>query len=448
MKESKKEISKKREFASLLKDKVFKLEIELLNNILGKVNKFNCQLQNRKFHLSRLKSEMQFCFNSIFELICKDEKFDSLEFKDLQILDWEDQTVQQEWFSSHNDFLSKLAYRIHFEFNSLSTEDSEIFLEFVKSYQSFISKLLNLLLKYLPFKDEVIGSTDFLLLQEKYPILESKIKRFNELFKVSEKNEFAEQILPQLLRLRTSGDLNFYFNSASDNLSDIWMKISKNNNYNQLAKFARLIEILPVSSSDVEQTFSILKQYRTTQRNTLSEESLEGLLLLFEEYQQGDMIKISQKILELYNELKVTLNLRKNSQRLGSITNRFGQNEEEKERRKQSFQYFLKEMNPTLKLSKKSMSNVQMEAHRNLERSQLIQFSPGKLDSSLLIEGSVGERNNPFETQIEEEPKVYLDDYSYNSLSEDQEIDLNSMDDLIESQKKKVQKALKFKKTE
>jgi len=125
---------------------------------------------------------------------------------------------------------------------------------------NFISKLLNLLLKYLPFKDEVIGSTDFLLLQEKYPILESKIKRFNELFKVSEKNEFAEQILPQLLRLRTSGDLNFYFNSASDNLSDIWMKISKNNNYNQLAKFARLIEILPVSSSDVEQTFSILKQ--------------------------------------------------------------------------------------------------------------------------------------------------------------------------------------------
>ena len=105
-------------------------------------------------------------------------------------------------------------------------------------------------------------------------------------------------------------------------------------------------------------------------------------------------------------------------------------------------------MNPTLKLSKKSMSNVQMEAHRNLESSQLIQFSPGKLDSSLLIEGSVGERNNPFETQIEEEPKVYLDDYSYNSLSEDQEIDLNSMDDLIESQKKKVQKALKFKKTE
>jgi len=146
--------------------------------------------------------------------------------------------------------------------------------------------------------------------------------------------------------------------------------------------------------------------------------------------------------------LKVTLNLRKNSQRLGSITNRFGQNEEEKERRKQSFQYFLKEMNPTLKLSKKSMSSVQMEAHRNLESSQLIQFSPGKLDSSLLIEGSVGERNNPFETQIEEEPKVYLDDYSYNSLSEDQEIDLNSMDDLIESQKKKVQKALKFKKTE
>ena len=72
-------------------------------------------------------------------------------------------------------------------------------------------------------------------------------------------------------------------------------------------------------------------------------------------------------------------------------------------------------MNPTLNLAKSSMS-IQMEAHRNLEGSKLIQFPIKKLHTSFLIGESIGEIKDPFENQVEKDSKVYQNYFSYNFL--------------------------------
>jgi len=50
----------------------------------------------------------------------------------------------------------------------------------------------------------------------------------------------------------------------------------------------------------MEQAFSIVKLFKTEQRNYLGEESLKGLLLPLQACQEQQVIEISAKILEMY----------------------------------------------------------------------------------------------------------------------------------------------------
>ena len=363
-----KEKSKKKEFLALFNDTTLRLEIELLSNIIEKINKLNVLLQDEKFHISSLKSEIQLCFNNILELVCRPEKFDTLEFKYLQELDWESYDTQQEWFLSNEEFGKKLAYKITYEFGSLINDHPVIFQEFADSYKMYFGKLLNLLIHYLPFSDPLIEAIDFIQMKDKYPILENKLIKVNNLFEISSESELKNEALPQLLRLRTTGEFFSYFQGEDDRILDVWNRISKVNKFNSIAKFAKLSQILPVSSAGVEQAFSVVKLFKTQQRNSLSQESLEGLLLVFQAQQEKNPILFSTKVIQLYEELKEALNLRKNGQKAIKKESKEIEEEniieEEKEiqdRKQQSFQKFLAEANPTLKKMKKtSLASTQL----------------------------------------------------------------------------------------
>ena len=110
----------------------------------------------------------------IFELVCLPEKFDSVNIKDLIILNWDDCLIQEQWFLKEEPFIEKLIYRVDASFKQLleRKEDSDTFCQ---TFQSYIGRLLNLLIKYLPFKDEVINSVDFLELKDLFNVLEQKI---------------------------------------------------------------------------------------------------------------------------------------------------------------------------------------------------------------------------------------------------------------------------------
>ena len=83
--------------------------------------------------------------------------------------------------------------------------------------------------------------------------------------------------------------------------------------------------------------------------------------------------------------------------------------------------------------------SIQIEAHRNLEGLNKFNLIKKKLDTSFLIEESVGERKDPFANQVEKASKAYQGDFSYNSLWRSI-IKLNSMDDLTESKKIKYKR--------
>ena len=76
----------------------------------------------------------------------------------------------------------------------------------------------------------------------------------------------------------------------------------KTGKYSYLIKFFYFSQILPTSSSDAEQEFSIIKLFKSKQRNSLSKEGLEGLLLIQNEI--GARTNIPPKAFSSFGELK------------------------------------------------------------------------------------------------------------------------------------------------
>ena len=60
--------------------------------------------------------------------------------------------------------------------------------------------------------------------------------------------------------------------------------LEREENFKVLSKLARLAQTLPTSSAPIEQSFSIIKLLKTDLRNSLTEESLEGLIFVGEEF--------------------------------------------------------------------------------------------------------------------------------------------------------------------
>ena len=144
-------------------------------------------------------------------------------------------------------------------------------------------------------------------MKDKLPILEDKLTFFNRTFNVISENELKYQAFPQLLRLRDYGFDNFQ-KGENDSSLDIWKRIEKTGKYPSLVNFFKISQILPVSSSNVEQAFSVIKLFKTNQRNSLSNHSLEGLLLLHQKYSECEKVQLPSNVEQLYLKLKEEMN--------------------------------------------------------------------------------------------------------------------------------------------
>ena len=87
----KKEAKKIKYFKSQLSCEIFYLKIVFLEHFLSKINGFNEQLQNQTIEISKMKSKLKSCFNSVLEIVCKPMKFEA-SFPDLVLKDWERST--------------------------------------------------------------------------------------------------------------------------------------------------------------------------------------------------------------------------------------------------------------------------------------------------------------------------------------------------------------------
>jgi len=308
------DIMKITKFHFQLNNNVFRLKIHLLNNIINKINRLYQKLQNTQFNIGCLRTEIKLCFESIFKLVCKPEKFDT-NFEEILLIQWDDAVVQSEWFLFGNEFLNALSNKFDSRFEYLKKFSCAFQNNFVSIFHFFIGKLLSLLLVYLPYKDQIIQFSSFIELKDKLPILEDKMLALNKVFNIVSDSELKNEVFIEILRLRDQGFENF-FSGPQDTSLDIWKRIEKTGKYPNLVKFFYFCQILPTSSSDVEQEFSIVKLFKTEQRNSLSPEGLEGLLLINQNKIENKN-EVPLQCLSLFKEFKEELNASKNEKRNG-----------------------------------------------------------------------------------------------------------------------------------
>ena len=83
----------------------------------------------------------------------------------------------------------------------------------------------------------------------------------------------------------------------------MWDKIERSERLSMIPKLARLAESLPTSSATIEQSFSNIKLIKTDLRNRLGELSLEGLILVGQEFRSEKKIIIEEPMLSLYKNV-------------------------------------------------------------------------------------------------------------------------------------------------
>jgi len=311
-KQKQKEANKIKSFKSSLENESFYLKILFLEHVIKKISNVNQQLQSQTLDISKLKIRFKTCFNSILEIVCVPEKFET-PFLELITKDWEDTEVQKEYFMKGKDFIQLISELINPKFSKLFMESQQIQENFIQIFQDFIAILLNLFTQYFNFADEVIEAADFLELDSSYHILKSKISKFNSIFKLFSEEEL-KQSFDELLVLRDEGTNKYRDNTSKSSLS-LWNNINETQAFPLLVKIANLALTLPTSSSDVEQIFSIMKLFKSDQRNSLAEASLEGLLLVHQEFKNNGKIEITNDLVELYKLVKKEINQRKEKKR-------------------------------------------------------------------------------------------------------------------------------------
>jgi len=72
----------------------------------------------------------------------------------------------------------------------------------------------------------------------------------------------------------------------------------------------RISHLLPKSSVGIESYFSRMKLIKSNSRTSLKEETLQSLLLIFQEFEGKEEMLISERLLKVYKETKKALNKR------------------------------------------------------------------------------------------------------------------------------------------
>jgi len=232
-------------FVKILNNKTFFLKVLFLSDIIGKLNETNTKLQSQHTYIGKIRNYIEYCFNSILQRICASVELE-VSFEDMLSLNFEDSAIQQQWFLDTENFIQKISNIIDIRFKDLALETEQK--EFDKFAKEYLSKLLNLLKQYMPFKNSLIKVVDFIELNDKYSILEKKVEDFNTYLGIFDKEEF-KSVYKELLSykdiIKKYGDEGLQINF------EMWNKIRKSQNYPCLVKIAEIIFTLPTSSADV-----------------------------------------------------------------------------------------------------------------------------------------------------------------------------------------------------
>lgn len=298
---------KSKDIKGFLNDPVFYLKIMLFSYVVNLLNKYNIKFQNQKASVSEIKKNIDQCYNSYLQLTLKEAMLD-LNMSDYLEQDWENNDVQKELFLNSSGFITNLINGINSKFTIIEEQEESQQEGFCTIFFKFIGRVLNLLKEYLPFQNKLVESLDFVDLKDSLTVFKQKLTYFCDYFHLLTEED-KPLLLEELARLKNIKISHYQENSSS--LLHMWDKIQTQEKLVLIPKLAYFAEALPTTSAGIEQSFSQIKLFKSDLRNRLSEATLEGLVFIFQEFQENNTVCVSEKLMKSFVETKKGYNKKK-----------------------------------------------------------------------------------------------------------------------------------------
>ena len=288
-------------FDALLNSPLFASEIRFLSFITTKINFYNQKFQNPYLEpqkVGEISQEAFYFFANLVVLPC----ILDLSKESLLGFDWEDEEIYKDHCLGVEEFIENLVFSFPEELSTLKNLTSMEKDEFCGIFLPFLRRILNLMIFYLPLEEEVMNNLAFVEMRGPFSIFKNQMLQFNKRFNIIKEDQLSA-LTSEFNQLQAK-TLN-YFHQINDNNSilALW-DIVEDHGYVLIPLIAKAAMILPTSSSNIEQLFSIFKQVKTLIRNSLNTDNLEAILLLSQEYKERNSRIITQELLHLFNSLK------------------------------------------------------------------------------------------------------------------------------------------------
>jgi len=137
-------------YLNLLQDKGFKLKFTFLNTLLERINQTNITYQSQHIEIQELFRQMKNCIDELTEILLIPEKIPQ-DLSDLKTIPWSDEIAIQVYFRAEDVFIKLMGRELHPDLlmiESLDSSDKKP--EVLKFCKNLLSKLIEMLVKYLP----------------------------------------------------------------------------------------------------------------------------------------------------------------------------------------------------------------------------------------------------------------------------------------------------------
>ena len=174
-------------------------------------------------------------------------------------------------------------------------------------FQPYLCKIFSFILYYLPYRDEIVNSLDFVTLSQDPQEIKNKILAFNNEFSIVPPNQISE-LTKEINQIFSNPNFQWTKITTKDSSIYLWDLIQETYGkgcFKLLPRIFQVAHVLPMSSAGIEQSFSTLKLIRNTLRSNLLEETTQALLLIAQEF---EMPNVSDEVIELYNSFKTERN--------------------------------------------------------------------------------------------------------------------------------------------
>ena len=121
-----------------------------------------------------------------------DPKYIPKTVAELNYDDWKNEQNAKERFLSFDDFIKNLVIDLDSKLVGLQSFETSMKKTIADIFQPYLSKIFSFILYYLPYRDEIVNSLDFVTLSQDPQEIKNKILAFNNEFSIVPPNQISE----------------------------------------------------------------------------------------------------------------------------------------------------------------------------------------------------------------------------------------------------------------